>query len=163
MSHAASGKGAATKQARPSVASSRFLAARVYALSIVLRRVTNLVTKRDSGLSHDKARVIILLGEYQPLLLGDLVARSALDQGQLSRGVSELVKEGMVERTRRGRIAELRLTEAGMEVYAELLKAAEARNAELLQDFTKEQAERLYRDLETVILRAEAMFERERE
>lgn len=150
-------------ETKPAVRRSRFLAARIYTLAIVLRRATNLATKRDFGLSQDKGRIIILVGEYQPLLLTELAMRSALDPGHLSRGVSELVKQGLVRRKRKGRVAELTLTSEGEAIYAQLLEAAMRRNEELLQDFSKAEAERFFRNLETVNLRAEAMYKRERD
>jgi len=149
-------------EADAAAASSRLLTARIYTLAIVLRRTTNFVTKRELGLSQDAARSIILLGEYQPLLPSDLASHLALDQGQLSRSVSNLVKQGLVSRVRRGRTAELTLTDAGMATFRQLLEAAERRNNELLQDFSATDIEKFDHDLETVILRAEAMYERER-
>lgn len=141
----------------------RFVAPRIYAIATVLRRATNLFTRRQTGLPPAGGRIMILLGEAQPMSLNDLAERSALDRGQLSRGLSELVEANLVRRQRHGRSVMHSLTEEGEERYAELLLGAEDRNDQLLEGLTDGQRQEFLRILEMMVERAHGLHERELE
>lgn len=130
------------------------LAPRIYALAMMLRRTTNMASRRELGLSQESARIMILLGEYQPMMLGDFALRSALDMGQLSRGVRELERQGFIARTKVGRNVVHRLTPEGTEIYRQLLAAAEYRNAFLLDGVPETEMQALFDMLDRVIERA---------
>lgn len=139
------------------------LAPRIYALAMMLRRTTNLASRRELGLSQESARIMILLGEYQPMMLGDFAQRSALDMGQLSRGVRELERQGLLSRTKVGRNVVHRLTAEGADVYRKLLAAAEYRNAFLLDGINEADKQALFVMLDAIMERATLLQEEEKE
>ncbi|MCC6947279.1 MAG: winged helix-turn-helix transcriptional regulator [Bradyrhizobiaceae bacterium] len=140
----------------------RFVAPRIYTLATVLRRATNLNAKREIGLAQEGARIMILLGEFQPLTLNELAQHSALDRGQLSRGTTELVKQDLVWRERRGRNVLHRLTRKGSRVFLRLLANAEARNEMLLAGISKTDRQKLFRLMDLMTVRASELYETER-
>ncbi|WP_164870825.1 MarR family winged helix-turn-helix transcriptional regulator [Mesobaculum littorinae] len=139
------------------------IAPRIFALAATLRRSFNAEAAPRTGLSHEKARILILIGDFQPVQMADLAQHTSLDPGQLSRGISELVAAGLARREARGRTRVLSLTEAGAPVYAELGAYTAARNAELLQDLDTAAQAGLCHALDLILSRADAMLDRDRD
>ena len=139
-----------------------YLAPRIHALATMLRRSFGLAARRETGLSHEKARILVLLGDLQPILVGELAAHTTLDNGQLSRGLKEMVEGGLIRREQKGRTGVLSLTPRGCEVFERLKTQALARNDELLQDLDEAQRLELYRLIDQIILRADSVLKRER-
>lgn len=135
---------------------SPFVAARIFQAAILLRRSGNRLYGEVSGLSASAARVMLLVGDNDPLVLSDLADLSSLDPGQISRVVAELERDGLLLREKRGRQVWASLSDKGGRIYERLLAAARRRDADLLQDFTRDEAEWLLDALDRVAARARA-------
>ena len=139
-----------------------YVAPRIHALATMLRRSFNLQARTRTGLTQEKARILVLLGDLQPLTPGELAENTSLDHAQISRTLSDLVAGGIIERRREGRTRRLSLTPEGEGVFALLRETAMFRNDELFRDFT-ENEQRLFLDmLDRIIVSASEQLARAR-
>jgi len=130
------------------------VAAKIFEASIQLRRSASRTYAGISGLADSHSRIVLLVGDNQPLTLTELSAISALDAGQLSRGLTELERLEYLVRMRQGRRALLHLTDKGRLLYSKLRDAARQRNELLLEGLSEEERTTLLRQLDMIIDRA---------
>lgn len=104
-----------------------------------------------TGLSLSEARVILCVGSYGQLSVSELGQKSNLDRSQASRAADGMVRRGLLAKTSNesdARGVEIRLTEAGGEVYKRALSVSQQRNAAFLALLEPSQASALMRALE---------------
>ena len=101
-----------------------------YRLSVLSNRISSLIaTTYESrfGLRIPEWRVIAVLGETPGLNATEIALRTAMDKVAVSRAVSDLVSKGLVYRGASqsdGRISHLHLSEAGKQIYSEIVPLA---------------------------------------
>jgi DNA-binding MarR family transcriptional regulator len=108
-----------------------------------------------------EAHALIELNQARPLSQNDLAARLRLEKSTVSRLVGQLEGRGWVERSRSlvdGRVAQVRLTEAGRTAAAELAEARRAKFARVLAAIPEERRASVLDALNTLV---EAMCESE--
>jgi DNA-binding MarR family transcriptional regulator len=111
------------------------LSRRVLTLANLLKRAATVRYRRLLDLRPGEWGIVAQLGERAPRNLVDLAASMGLDKAQISRGVSSLVKQGLVTRKTNpdnNREILLALTAQGGAAYAVILKAGAAANEILL-------------------------------
>ncbi len=72
------------------------------------------VTRRRDGLSERDASLLAHLDELSPVTAGKLAKHMGVGPSTISEAIDRLEAAGLVERTRRGRTVELRITDAGI-------------------------------------------------
>lgn len=70
--------------------------------------------RRSHGLSDRDVQVLSHLDELSPVSAGKLARHLGVGPSTMTEAIDRLVEQGLVERTRRGRIAELRITPDGV-------------------------------------------------
>ena len=83
----------------PAHAGKALVSNRLLSLATLLRRSANLLYRRELGLSEVEWRILAIVGDHAPLTLAALVEILGLDKGQLSRGVTALVKRRILTGT----------------------------------------------------------------
>ena len=73
-----------------------------------------------------------------------------------------MVESGLILREQKGRTRQLSLTPRGEEIFQRLKEHALARNDELLQDLDEAERLDLYRVIDQILARADAILARER-
>ena len=73
------------------------------------------VTRRRDGLSERDSSVLAHLDEVSPVSAGGLAKHLGVGPSTITEAIDRLEDKGLVERTRRGRKVELRITPAGIE------------------------------------------------
>lgn len=138
--------GAKWKPPRPAVSHSNTLrdliSYRVHKLAGALSRGAAMRYRREFDVSLVEWRTIALLGDFAPLSLKQLATLAALDKSLVSRTVSTLAERGLVQRetsSADAREVELRLTEAGAQVFEGLVRAARERDAAFRAALTPEE------------------------
>lgn len=120
----------------------RFYTYRLHRLSALLSRQMHdeLRARYDLGLAEWRA--VAVLGEFGELSLRDVARHGATDKAQVSRLLPGLIRRGYVARdahpTDRRR-ASLRLTDAGRQLYAEILVLGRRRQMWLVDVLTDEE------------------------
>lgn len=98
------------------------------------------------GMARPDWRVLFHLGRFGPMTAREIVTRSRMNKTKVSRAVARLEELRFLTRTRKAedRRAEiLALTAQGQSVYADLVLAAQAHDAALLEGLQGVDAERL--------------------
>ena len=109
---------------------------RLLSLATLLRRSANLLYRKELGLSEVEWRILAMVGDRAPLTLGALVEILGLDKGQLSRGVTALVKRRILVRSvdpQGRREVHIALTPNGQAAFDALIALALERNRELVR------------------------------
>ena len=71
------------------------------------------VTRRRDGLSERDSSLLAHLDELAPVTAGSLARHLGVGASTITEAIDRLEAKGLVERTRRGRTVELRMTPAG--------------------------------------------------
>src|SRR6266700_8288366 len=132
--------------ARTAPAPDLILSRRVLTLANLLKRAATIRYRRLLDLHPGEWGIVAQLGERAPRNLNDLAASMGLDKAQISRGVSSLVKQGLVTRKtnpHNNREILLALTPQGSAAYAVILKASAAANEILLAGLAPKQRRQL--------------------
>jgi DNA-binding MarR family transcriptional regulator len=106
-----------------------------------------------------EAHALMELAREAPLSQNDLVARLCLEKSTVSRLVGLLEQRGWIERQRNaldGRMLDLRLTDAGQRIAADLAAARQAKFARILDAIPEEKRAFVLDALQTLV---EAMRE----
>jgi DNA-binding MarR family transcriptional regulator len=138
---------------------------RLLSLATLLRRSANLLYRKELGLSEVEWRILAIVGDYAPLTLGALVEILGLDKGQLSRGVTTLVKRRILTRTadpQDSREVHIALTPHGAETFEALVALALERNRELVAGLSGTEIARLRAALDQLLANAKAMVAQSR-
>ena len=121
----------------------------------VVKKLTDKVIHDEflehTGLSLSEARVVLCVGACGQLSVSELGQKSNLDRSQASRAADGLVRRGLLAKTSSevdARGVEIRMTEAGDEVFKRALSISQQRNAAFLALLAPEQASALMQALE---------------
>lgn len=138
---------------------------RLLSLATLLRRSANLLYRTELGLSEVEWRILAMVGDEAPLTLGALAEILGLDKGQLSRGVTGLVKRRILARTvdpQGGREVHIALTPNGQRAFESLIALALERNRELAAGSTRAEIAALLATLDRLLANAAGMLARSR-
>ncbi|MBB4699367.1 MarR family winged helix-turn-helix transcriptional regulator [Sphaerisporangium siamense] len=125
------------------------LSYRLSRTSAALSRSAALRYRREFDVTLGEWRAIALIASNPTLTLNRLARRAGLDKAQMSRVVTKLTERGLVNRTAgSGRTHQLALTEAGIEVYRGLIRAANERDATFLAVLSAQERKVLVRALD---------------
>jgi DNA-binding MarR family transcriptional regulator len=113
---------------------------RVSVFSNTLGRAAARYSAKHLDLSLTQWRVLAIIGMEEPATARDVVRKTGLDKGGISRAVADLLDRGFLEKRpsaddRRAR--PLSLTAKGRRLYDQGLQAASARNDALMAALTK--------------------------
>lgn len=103
-----------------------------YRLSVTTNRISRAFARHyqdEFGLSIPEWRVLAILGNYAPISSNEICDRTAMDKAKVSRAVSQLIANGLVQRETHAndqRLLELSLTRKGRNVYAAIVPRAQA-------------------------------------
>ncbi|HLL78826.1 MAG TPA: helix-turn-helix domain-containing GNAT family N-acetyltransferase [Ktedonobacteraceae bacterium] len=106
-----------------------------------------------SPYSLTEARLLFELGHRDHLTASDLCRELGLDAGYLSRTLSRLEQQGLLEKVRPendGRQRLLRLTPEGRDAFALLDRRSHDEVAEMLSELSEEQQQRLLKSMQTI-------------
>src|SRR5262245_44683134 len=87
---------------------------RAYPQIYLACHVDHTTRRRDHGLSDRDASVLAHLDELAPVTAGALARHLGIGPSTLTEAIDRLEARALVERTRRGRRVELRITAAGV-------------------------------------------------
>ena len=142
---------------RPAGPKAMLLSHRIMVLANLLKRAAAIRYRRLLDLRPGEWGIVAQLGERAPRNLNDLAAGMGLDKAQISRGVSRLVKLGLVTRRpnpRNSREILIALTSQGGAAYQTILAAAATVNGALLASVTPGERKQLDRLLDVFTSRA---------
>lgn len=131
-----------------------------YRLSILSNNVSHAIAAAYSErfkLTIPAWRVIVILSRFPGLAAADLVDKTAMDKVAISRAVSSLLERGYISRdehTSDRRRWHLNLTEAGMEVYDQILPLALSYEKDLIEEFSEEEIAVLHKMLDRLTAKA---------
>lgn len=109
-----------------------------YRLSVLTNTVSRDVARMYDarfGLSIPEWRVMAVLGRFEALSAGGVAQRTAMDKVRVSRAVSRMLKNGLLQRATDKsdrRRSELRLSARGGAIYRQIVPLALAVEADLL-------------------------------
>ena len=112
------------------------------------------------GLTIPEWRTLAVLGRFAPLTATGVVARTAMDKVRVSRAVSRLLADGLLERAvdpADRRRAPLRLSRKGRRIYEQIVPLALRREAELLACLNATETKQLDRLLAKLQAQADGM------
>jgi DNA-binding MarR family transcriptional regulator len=89
---------------------------RAYPQIYLACHVEHTTRQRDHGLSDRDASVLAHLDELSPVGAGALARHLGVGASTVTEAIDRLEARGLVDRTRRGRTVELRITTAGIEL-----------------------------------------------
>ncbi len=98
-------------------------------------------------LNAGEGRTIAVLGYYGTASVIQLARLANLDKSQASRAIGALVKKGIIEKrsdSRDARAFELFLTEAGQQVYSDIVDLIVQRNELALKSLTLREKQQLF-------------------
>jgi DNA-binding MarR family transcriptional regulator len=136
-----------------------------YRLSVLSNRVSNSIARAYSerfALSITEWRVIAVLGRYPELSANEVAQRTAMDKVAVSRAVAKLIESGRLRRETHDddrRRSVLQLSEAGFQIYDEIVPFALGFERRLLEGMDESERDLLFRlldKLDDLELRAEA-------
>ncbi|HEY0661382.1 MAG TPA: MarR family transcriptional regulator [Lysobacter sp.] len=136
-----------------------------YRLSVLSNRVSNAIARAYSerfALSITEWRVIAVLGRYPELSANEVAQRTAMDKVAVSRAVAKLIESGRLRRETHDddrRRSVLQLSEAGFQIYDEIVPFALGFERRLLEGMDESERDLLFRlldKLDDLELRAEA-------
>ena len=138
---------------------SQFYTYGLHELSVLLGRQMHDELRARYGLKLADWRTIGVLGEFGPLSLVDVARRGAIDKAQVSRLLPGLIRRGYIARASHPtdrRRASLRLTDAGLDLYREILVLGRRRQAWLIEELTEAERETMIDFLDRLLKRIEA-------
>lgn len=133
-------------------------------LANLLRRAATLRYRRLLDLKPGEWGIVAQLGERAPRSLIDLADAMGLDKGQISRGVSSLVSQGLVTRKtnpRNSREVLIALTPRGSAANRTILEAGGRANEILLEGLAQNQRRELAELLNLFVRRAKSVLDDE--
>lgn len=139
------------------------LSNKVLTLATLLRRSASLVYRRELGLSQSDWRIVAIVGDQAPLSFSQLVEILGLDKGQMSRGVTTLVKRRILARVpdlSDGREIRIDLTRHGREIFESLIALALTRNRELVAGLGNVELATVFAALDRLVENAKVMLAR---
>jgi len=134
---------------------------RLLSLATLLRRSANLLYREELGLSEVEWRIVAIVGDQAPLTLRALVEILGLDKGQLSRGVTTLVKRRILTRSadpQDSREVHIALTPHGQATFDTLIALALKRNRELVAGLDRAEVAALLSALDRLLANARIML-----
>jgi DNA-binding MarR family transcriptional regulator len=134
---------------------------RLLSLATLLRRSANLLYREELGLSEVEWRIIAIVGDHAPLTLRALVEILGLDKGQLSRGVTALVKRRILTRSadpQDSREVHIALTPHGQATFDTLIALALKRHRELVAGLDRAELAALLLALDRLLANARIML-----
>jgi len=87
---------------------------RAYPQLYLACHVAHTTRRRDHGLSDRDSSVLAHLDELSPVNAGALAAHLGVGPSTVTEAIDRLAARGLVERVRRGRTVQLRITKAGI-------------------------------------------------
>jgi len=149
------------RKAEPPAPAPFVLSRRVLMLANLLRRAAALRYRRLLELKPVEWGIVAQLGERAPRSLIDLADAMGLDKAQISRGVSSLVRQGLVTRKtnpQNSREVLIALTSRGSAANAVILEAGGRANEFLLADLPSRERRELAALLERFTHRAHQLL-----
>jgi len=113
----------------------------------------------ELGLPAGQARCLAAIGNFAPLSVVELAARSNLDKAQASRAAQALVERGLVAKRASGTDARgvvLKLTPRGRKLWARVMDLIGRRNAQIFGCLSAAERKELGRMLDRLIAHARA-------
>jgi len=109
-----------------------------FSLSLIANTMAKVVgnfysEKYDLGVTE--ARIIAVAGQDGPVSIREITDKTRIDKGWISRSVTSLLKRELITKQadqNDARKVQLQLTDAGKEIYGDLMRAAIERNNKLL-------------------------------
>ena len=124
-----------------------FLPYRLSVLSNAVSRKIADMYERDFDISIWQWRIIAVLGEHDGLTATEVANKTLMDKPAVSRAAASLIDRDIISRRSDNadrRKAELRLTEAGRDIYDAIIPRALAYERELLASLSAEEARILH-------------------
>jgi DNA-binding MarR family transcriptional regulator len=115
-------------------------------LADTISRAATLVYENQFGLNNSELRAMIALRDLQPLTIADLSRVGRIDKAWVSRSVANLLDRGLVSREPHPtdqRMAQIRLTPAGLDLTRAFEPVAHARQKRLLAGLSQREAFRV--------------------
>jgi DNA-binding MarR family transcriptional regulator len=134
---------------------------RLLSLATLLRRSASLLYRRELGLSQVEWRILAIVGDEAPLTLGALAEILGLDKGQLSRGVTALVKRDILSRipdSQDSREVHISLTPHGQQTFEAMIALALERNRDLGAGLSRAEIAQLLATLDRLLANARRML-----
>ena len=116
-----------------------------YRLSVVSNHISQTIADAYAerfGISITEWRVLAVLGRYPELSANGVAERTAMDKVAVSRAVARLLQTGLIEREIHGedrRRSVLRLSQAGYQVYDQVVPMTLDYERALLSGFSEEE------------------------
>lgn len=120
-----------------------FLLYRLHTLARLATQGVGLMFRRELGISRRDWRILAFVGKYPDTNLSQLAELAALDMVVASRCVANMVKKGLIAKTRlpqNKRVTVLTLTEAGRLAYEHARLSGQRYNAEFAACLSDEEA-----------------------
>lgn len=124
----------------------RFLPYRVNVLADLLSRSLALTYQERFGITVPEWRVLATLGAESPLSASEVGNRTHMEKARISRTLSRLLETGLVSRqtaSHDNRVAVLRLTRRGMDLYRRIVPVVLEWEARLLEGLSAEERAQL--------------------
>jgi DNA-binding MarR family transcriptional regulator len=127
---------------------------RAYPQLYLACHVEHATKRRDHGLSDRDSSLLSHLDELAPVTAGALAKHLGVGPSTVTEAIDRLEEAGLVERTRRGRKVELRITAAGIARMQDSSVLATERVALLLEKVPAHQRAAAIRGLELLAIAA---------
>ncbi|CAE6866992.1 hypothetical protein R70199_01288 [Paraburkholderia domus] len=141
-----------------------FLLYRLHNLARLATQGVGLMFRRELGISRRDWRILAFVGKYPDASLTRLAELAALDMVVASRCVANMVKKGLIAKTRlpeNKRVTVLALTEAGRIAYEQARLSGQRYNTEFAACLSDEEAVLLDALLKRMELQAAQLTQRE--
>jgi DNA-binding MarR family transcriptional regulator len=125
----------------------RYLAAYIMGIANRLASGASAHYRKQFAMGMSEWRAMMAIGTSRHRIVREVAEMADLDYAAASKSLKALQARGLVEvepTRRRGRAAIARLTPAGLQLWRELRKSAQRRQARLLSAFTAEEVEALW-------------------
>lgn len=139
---------------------SSFLPYRIAVLSESVSQCIAQVYRERFGLTRDEWRVLAALADAGKVKTSAVIASTTLEKMQVSRAISRMERDGLVERLPDpddGRSWLLRLMPAGRALYAKVVPMVQAREQFLLDALAPQEQQALFQALNTLQERAQQL------
>jgi DNA-binding MarR family transcriptional regulator len=139
-----------------------FLPYRLSVAAEIVSRLTMRTYLADSGLTISEWRLVAAVSRFGVLSPTAAGAYAAMDKVRVSRAAARLIEQGLLRQTQdpgdgRGRL--LRLTRKGVALHQELVPAAGAVEATLMESLTKTERSVLSKALDKLSAQASALLQ----
>lgn len=127
-----------------------------YRLSVLSNRISGAIAdsyEKRFNMSLPEWRVMAIIGQTPDISAGEVSERSAMDKVAVSRAVNRLLKSGRLARhfsNEDRRRSVLSLTDAGQEVYRQIIPLAKSYERAILEQLSDEDGKVLDRLLKTL-------------